>query len=755
MKRSVLIAVYAIVGTACLAVLACNRSRDTETPPYRPATIDTHPNTEYLSPEASMRTMHLPEGYHLELVASEPVIQEPVAVTWDGDGRMYVAEMRSYMQDINGTGEHLPICRITCLEDTNGDGIMDKHTVFVDSLVLPRMMLAVGDRLIVSETYTYNLYSYRDTNGDGVADEKRLVFHNDTADNANLEHQKSGLVWNLDNWIYVTANAVRYRYERGMLDVDTMADPAGGQWGLTHDDYGRLYYSSAGGEVPALNFQQNPSYGQLDLDSERLGHFDAVWPIIVTPDVQGGQPRLRADSTLNHFTASCGQSIFRGDRLPTGMRGDLFICEPVGRLIRRAKVSDDEGKIILRNAYDSAEFLTSSDMNFRPVNTYTGPDGCMYIVDMYHGIIQESNWTRPDSYLRPQILRKKLDQNIGRGRIYRLVHDGYTPGPKPHLIESTSVDLVSDLSNPNGWWRDNAQELLVVRQDESVVPALKKLALGEQSFADKWIFWKKKPSAATRVQALWTLDGLHAITPDLLSSAYKDDEPEVRKAAIRMSEFYLQVDNGSILRELSLLWDDPSPDVRVQLALSLRYSKSDDAKAVLKRMLDDYGGNELMSKSATRSLEEGDPDIMALKTRTAAMNYGDKHLIYSGYRNFSQLCASCHGLHGEGLPTMVAPPLAGAAEVNGNPDKLIRILLNGLAGPVNNKTYGGGMPGQGANNDAYIASVLSYIRNSMGNNASVIQPSDVKKVRAATTGRDTQWTLQELNALPATSPVSR
>jgi glucose/arabinose dehydrogenase len=350
----------AIPALGCLMLFAC-RSRDAEAPPYRPDTIDMHPISTYLSPQESMNTIHLPEGYHLQLVASEPVIQEPVALTWDGDGRMYVAEMRSYMQDINGTGEHLPICRITRLEDTDGDGVMDKHTVFIDSLVLPRMMLAVEDRLIVSETYTYNLYSYWDSNGDGIADEKKLVYHNDTADNANLEHQKSGLIWNTDNWIYVTANPVRYRYDKGMLDADTLADPAGGQWGLTHDDYGRLYYSSAGGEIPALNFEQNPVYGQLNLDSERRGNFDAVWPIIATPDVQGGQHRLRADSTLNHFTASCGQCIFRGDRLPTAMRGDLFICEPVGRLIRRAKVSDEKGAIVLRNAYDSAEFLTASD----------------------------------------------------------------------------------------------------------------------------------------------------------------------------------------------------------------------------------------------------------------------------------------------------------------------------------------------------------------------------------------------------------
>jgi mono/diheme cytochrome c family protein/glucose/arabinose dehydrogenase len=725
--------VITITAFSSLLLVACH-SRDREAPPYRPAKIDTNPTSEYLSPEASMKTMHLPEGYHLQLVASEPVIQEPVAITWDGDGRMYVAEMRSYMQDINGTGEHLPICRITRLEDTDGDGVMDKHTVFIDSLVLPRMMLAVGDRLIVSETYTYNLYSYRDSNGDGVADEKKLVYHNDTADNANLEHQKSGLIWNTDNWIYVTANPVRYRYDRGMLDVDTMADPAGGQWGLTHDDYGRLYYSSAGGEVPALNFQQNPVYGQLNLDSERVGNFDAVWPIIVTPDIQGGQPRLRADSTLNHFTASCGQSVFRGDRLPTGMRGDLFICEPVGRLIRRAKVSDENGKVVLRNAYDSAEFLTASDMNFRPVDTYTGPDGCMYIVDMYHGIIQESNWTKPGSYLRPQIIRKNLDQHIGRGRIYRLVHDGYTPGPRPHLLEASPDQLVGYLSHPNGWWRDNAQQLLVARGDKSVIPALKKLVLGDA------------PSPLTRVLALWTLDGLHATSQELLLAAFKDEDPQVRKAAVRISEFFLQEDNEPILEQLDALSGDTSADVRIQVALSLRYSKQPDAKAILRKMLDRDGGNELLAKAATRSLEDGDPDMIELKNRTARMNYGEKHLIYTGAANFKQLCATCHGLHGEGLPTQVAPPLAGAAEVNGNPALLVRILLKGLSGPVNGKDYGG-MPAQGANNDEYIASVLSYIRSSMGNNGSVIHPSDVKAVRKADSAQTVPWTLKELHAL--------
>jgi len=688
--------------------------------------------------------MKLPPGYHLELVASEPEIQEPVAIVWDGNGRLYVAEMRSYMQDINGTGEHLPICRITRLEDTDGDGKMDKHTIFIDSLVLPRMMLALDDRLVVNETYTYNMYSYRDKNGDGKADEKVLVYHNDKPDDANLEHQKSGLIWNVDNWIYVTSNPVRYRYNNGMLQVDTMNSPPGGQWGLTHDSYGRLFFSSAGGETPALNFQENPVYGELDLDNQRYGDFDEVWPIVGTPDVQGGQERLRADSTLNHFTASCGQSVYRGDRLPATMQEDLFICEPVGRLIRRAKMIDSNGIAILKNAYDKREFMASTDLNFRPVNTATGPDGCLYIVDMYHGIIQESAWTQPDSYIHPQIKRKQLDLNINRGRIYRLVHDGYKPGPKPQLLTASSQQLVGYLSHPNGWWRDNAQKLLVIHGDQSVVPALKKIATNEKSFGEKLTFWKKGTSAIARLHALWTLDGLKAADEKVLQGALKDEDAEVRKAAIRISEQFLAKQNSVLLAQLGNMKTDESYGVRIQLALSLRYSKDPEALAILKELKSSNARNPLLVKAASRSMEEKDESLAALRASTVGMDGEDRDLVFQGAGNFKQLCGTCHGMDGKGLASQLAPPLAGSARVNGDKGILLNIVLHGLKGPIDNKRYPDVMVAQKEHNDEYIAAVLSYIRNSFGNKQRVVSVDDVKEIRAATINRQTAWTLDEL-----------
>ena len=714
---------------------------------FKPSTINTVPTGDYLSPEESMKTIRLPEGYHLELVASEPIIQEPVAIVWDGNGRMYVAEMRSYMQDINGTGEELPICRITRLEDTDGDGKMDKHTVFLDSLVLPRMMLTLDDRLIVNETYTYSLHSYRDTNGDGVADEKKLVYKNDKRDNANLEHQRSGLIWNIDNYIYITSSKARYRYMNGQMVADTI-EGWGGQWGLTRDDYGRIYYSCAGCESAATGFQQNPVYGWMDLPDQKEGDFDAVWPITATPDVEGGYKRLRADSTLNHFSASCGQTVYRGDRLPANLYGDLFIPEPVGRLIRRAKVSNVDGKTILKNAYDKAEFIASTDMNFRPVNMDTGPDGSLYIVDMYHGIIQEGNWTRPGSYLRDKILQKKLDKNIGRGRIYRLVHDGYQPGPQPKLLDASNDKLVDYLNHPNGWWRDNAQKLLIVRNAQSVVSDLKKLALEERSFWNKLAFWKEKPSALARLHALWTLEGLQAINPEFIKATLRDEDAQVRKAAVRISERYLKKNDSDMLAALAPLKNDPSADVKIQLAASLRYLPHQIAQPLLNELLAENATNELLIRTVSKSQQDGgDPAWKALVARTSKMTDDQREMIFEGANIFRASCAICHGADGKGLASKVAPPLAGSPRVNGDKNALVRIILHGLTGPIDGVSYPGMMAPQGMNDDEYIACVTSFIRNGLGNDASFVGDKEVRKIRAEVGKRDNPWTLEELKSV--------
>ncbi len=732
---------------------SCSPSEQpTEVPPAEiayEAFFEPTPTPAFLSPEESRQTIHVPEGYRLELVASEPMIEEPVTLAWDGNGRMYVAEMRTYVQDIEGTGTDLPLSRVMRLEDTDGDGKMDKSVVFIDSLVLPRMILPLDDRVLINETYTYNIHSYRDTNGDGTADEKVLVYENEEEDTRNLEHQRSGLIWNLDNWLYATRVPHRYRWVNNQLEVDSLYDFPHGQWGIAKDDQGRMFHSLAGGEVPALGFQLNPVYGTIELDDQFEGDFFATWPIMATPDVQGGAKRMRPDSTLNHFTASCGPAIFRGNNLPADLKGDLLICEPVGRLIRRAEVMNQEGKIVLKNVYNQKEFIASTDMNFRPVHTATGPDGCLYVVDMHRGIIQESNWTKEGTYLREVALRKGLDKNVGRGRIYRLVHEDFEPDVAPRMLNEPTAQLVKYLSHPNGWWRDNAQKLIILRGDLSVVPALQAIATPPASLWDRLAFWQERPEAITRVHALWTLEGLGALDKEILFEALRDEAPEVRKTAIWMSDAHLKKGDAQVLEQLLSMKDDPSTDVRIQLVSSLRFGKTDESKAVIQAMMEQHADHELLVAAAQKSLAEENETVMQLKKKIALLNPGQKETILKGHQIFQQLCAACHGRDGKGITTggnkqMPAPPLIGSARITGDSETLIKILLHGLTGPVDGETYPDVMPPMGHNDDEYIASVISYIRSDFGEGPTVVRPRHVAQVRQETEERKAYWTLPEL-----------
>jgi len=731
-----------------IIVFTCTTHENNQKPVFNP-----HPSPAYLSPEESLKSMYLPKGYHMELVASEPMIKDPVAITWDGDGRMYVAEMLTYMEDADATGERRPWSRIMLLEDTNHDGKMDKSTVFVDSLLLPRMMQSVGNSLLVNETNSITITSYTDTNGDGKADVKKIVYQNDkyVPSDENMEHQRSGLDWNLDNWMYMTYEPVRFRYTNGTMQADSIPSGVDGQWGLTHDNYGRLFFSSAGGETPALGFQINPVYGQLNLPDQLAPGFDAVWPIIATPDVQGGNERLRPNNTLNHFTACSGQSIYRGDGFPKDFVGDYIVCEPVGRIVRRAKVYDVNGETFMKNAYDSSEFISSSDMNFRPVNSATGPDGDLYIVDMYHGIIQQGNWTKPGSFLRNKIDSLGLAKNIGRGRIYRVVYDGIKSDPKPDMLEEPTTKLLTYLGHPNGWWRDNAQKLIIVRGDLSVVPALKSIATGQKGFSGN------DTSHLARIHALWTLEGLNSIDKGTLSQALNDPNPQVRKTAVWISEAYLKKNDNQMIDEVAKLENDPSYDVRVQVLLSMYQSGSDTAKAIVNKILHDNTDNTMIV--ATKDALDKNQMVKELSGRLGGMSEDDKSTILDGAITFRSLCANCHGADGKGIvtggTTMAAPPLVGASPLQlSEKYTAMRILLGGLTGPIEGKTYSSEMPSMAANGDGWIADVLSYARYQFGNKASgkksispIVKRSEVKKMREEMKGRSKPWTLEELKKI--------
>jgi mono/diheme cytochrome c family protein/glucose/arabinose dehydrogenase len=731
---------YPIQLMLLLATLwsGCGREKNYADKIYQKPPIVKDPPIDFLSPKESMKTMHLPEGYHMELVASEPMINEPVTMAWGPNGKLYVAEMLTYMQDIDGTNQDEPWSRISVLEDLDGDGRMDKSTVFVDSLVLPRILLPLDDRVIVGGTYNRSLYSYRDTTGDNKADEKILILKNTVRDNANLEHQSASMMWSIDNWLYLSRSPFRYRFTRGKMEIDTLRDAPIGQWGLTEDESGQLFYSSAGGEVPALGYQQHPTYGVLEMEDKWEEGFEEVWPIIGTPDVQGGERRLRADGTLNHFTASCGQTIFLGDRLPA--YGDLFIPEPVGRLIRRAKVQNLDGKIVLANAYDKTEFLASTDPNFRPVDTKIGPDGCLYIVDMYRGIIQEGNWVRKGSFLRPVVERKGFDKNFGKGRVYRVVHKGMKPSKQEKLLDKTSEELLSYLSHPNGWYRITAQKLLVLRQDPSITPRLKDVLDGDVPYFPS--LFNDRDYALGRLHALWTLEGLDAVDENLIVHKLMDEDSRVRRAALRIGERYLKNGNGEALKTMANMQKDSNKDVLLQLMLSLRSSKDERAKDIIARIMVDNKQNQAVTVIGEESIKEVPLEIEILKEKYVLENRNLRNSVVNGYTNFQNICASCHGINGMGIEN-VAPPLVGSPRVKGDPNIAIKIIMNGLTGPIDGKKYAGVMAGMKGNDDQWIADVLTYIRKEL-NDSSAVNAKYVKEIRDEVKDREDYWTIEEL-----------
>jgi glucose/arabinose dehydrogenase/mono/diheme cytochrome c family protein len=703
------------------------------------------PSVPYLSPEQEQATFRLPPGYHMELVIADPVIKEPVAVAFDGNGRMFVAEMRAFMQDLDGTNERAKNGRISLHWSSKGDGVYDRHSVFIDGLVLPRMILPLDDGLLVGETDSDDLYIYRDTDGNGVAGKKELWYAGGPR-GGNLEHQPSGLVWCLDNWIYTSYNAYRLRWNgAGRPPLKESTPPNGGQWGLSQDDYGKPWFIG-GAERGPLNFQVPILYGAFNVDGQAAPEFSEVWPLVGLADVEGGPMRFRPeDKTLNHFTSACGMDIVRGDRLPADLRGDLLLCEPVGRLVRRAKVEVDDGLTHLRNAEEKSEFLRSTDPNFRPVNVCTAPDGTVYVVDMYRGVVQEAVAIREGSYLRKVVKELGLERNTGRGRIWRLVHDGARPGPLPHMLDETPEKLVAHLEHPNGWWRDTAQKLLILRGDASraAVPALQEMARGDSN-----------PLA--RLHALWTLDGLGALDAVLLREKLADAHPQVRIGALRASERLLQQGDSSLRSAVWKLINDPEPLVVIQTMMTVKsfdWPAMKETAESFEKIHPSRGVREL-----SRQLLQPASPFLTDDSFTAAQ----KSFLSLGEVGYRSLCFACHGIDGTGTPVengppgaTLAPPLAGANVILGPPQQSALVLLHGLTGPVDGRTYPTQMIPMATNSDNWIAAVLSYVRISFGNHAPLVKTEDVTRIRAATRDWTQPPTLEQVLAFPSAKPEKR
>jgi mono/diheme cytochrome c family protein/glucose/arabinose dehydrogenase len=571
--------------------------------PWPPGVQKVSSQSPVLTPDEAVKTFFMPPGYRVELVASEPLIHDPTAVDWDLQGRLWVVEMTGFVRDLETPEPNLdPIGNVVVLEDTDNDGRMDKRTVFADKLRIPRAVKVLDNGVLVGEPGT--LWFMRDTDGDLKADTREIVTNSYGLLNGSVEGNANSLVWGLDNVMHTSENEVNIRLKNGEFELEPTLSR--GEWGLSQDDAGRMYRNTNESAlhvdlVPTPYFQRNPALlrtrGSYESLAGETGDLNIVWPVRPNPGTnrayQAGVDR--EDGTLNRFTAVCAPSIYRGDRLPADLYGNAFVAEPAANFVSRIVLSDDGTTIRARKAYENAEFLASTDERFRPVYITNAPDGVLYVVDMYRGVIQDRRSTT--IYLRDHILSRKLDAPVGLGRIYRVVHETTKRDSMNPFAKATPAQLVEALSHPNGWRRDTAQRLLVERHAKPAVPALVKLA---ETASD--------PRA--RLHALWTLDGLDAIEPATVSKALADSSPEVRMSAIRIAERWLGTANHPMATAVLALTTDPHWSVREQLAASIGVLPAGPREVAAAAMLERHASDPVVVDATLSGLRGSEPAVL-------------------------------------------------------------------------------------------------------------------------------------------------
>jgi mono/diheme cytochrome c family protein/glucose/arabinose dehydrogenase len=694
-----------------------------------------------LTPAEEAKKFLLPPGFKLEPVLTDPDIEESAQIAFDGNGRMFVLELRGYMQNADAAGELDPVGRISVHEDRDNDGVYETHHVFVDRLIFPRFVLPFGPNAILTkESNSDDVWKFTDTNGDGTADKKEL-FASGLGRLLNVEHQESGFTWGLDNWIYSTINSARVRWTPGgVLREPTGSN--GGQWGTTQDNYGKIWFQAGASGMPGY-FQLPIEYGNFAYPEQFEPDLNITWgaPVLIA-DMQGGMNATRMpDGSLARATAGAGNDVFRGDRLPAEMVGDYFYGEAVARIVRRLHPVKTEGLTQLRNVYPLSEFLRSTDPLFRPVDVTTAPDGTLYITDMYRGIIQESQWSGPGTYLRSRIEQYSLDKVVRHGRIWRLTYEGMgRRTDAPRMLNESAAQLVAHLSDPNGWWRDTAQQLLVLEQDKAVVPALRQMARADSN-------------QLARIHAIWTLEGLASADAALLRELMEDRDPQIRIQAIRASETVYKAGDRTLATDYKARVKDADVEVAMQAIMTLNTLKVPDAPAAIKAALETNKARGVQLVAGTILNPPATAGRGGGLGAVAPFTPAEQAVLDKGQAIYKEVCFACHADDGRGEPmpggapgATRAPALASSPRVTGHQDYVIKTLLHGLTGPVNGTTYAEVMVPMGQSPDEWVAAIGSYIRNAFGNRAALIAAADVARARAATAGRKTPWSTAELEA---------
>lgn len=718
-----------------------------------PIPADQIPPSPYLDVDAATKAFKLVKGYTIEPVAVGEHVDMAVAIAFDANGRVWTAEMRSYMPNLDGTGEDTPNGRIRVLEDTDGDGKIDQTTTFLDGLVLPRAVAVTSDGCL----YTSGDALYF-TKRDGLKPSgEPVLIDADYARGGNPEHKGNGLLYGHDNWYYNAKSDRRYRRIHGTW-VRQSTDMRG-QWGIAKDNAGRLYHNNnstmlVGDHFAPDFFRGNPGYTARRMPSQRLGS-NAVHPIRITPGVNRAYRRgtLDSEGKLANATATCGVHIYRGNNFPREMQEMAFICEPAGDLIKAVKISRDKyNKPTGSHPYGENEFLATTDEWFLPCNIYTAPDGTMWIVDMYFGLLQHKAYMT--TYLRKQYSSRGLDKpKPSTGRIYRVRYTENAVDKVPKLEGLKASELVKYLAHANGTIRDIAQRLIVESGDQSITAELTKLA------ADR-----HHPHG--QIHAMWTLEGLGVFSEEAFSAALQSTEDDVTRTALNVLSL-MRPQNPAIQKVLQNMKQRPETlhaHVRAMAANGLADQameitlQNEKVDYLVEAFISGLGPDiktfhaqheKLASKSIKKHLTAANKNSKTTKTPEAAHMKGEALASFKRGKTLyttKAACFGCHGGDGEGMPNL-GPPLAPSEWITESPERLAKILLHGMEGPVkvNGKLYKPAAAMPKANlTDAEFADVMTYVRNAWGNKASPVSTSLVQKTRAKTKDRTEPYTDKEL-----------
>ncbi|MDE0102070.1 MAG: HEAT repeat domain-containing protein [Bryobacterales bacterium] len=597
----------AAIAAAVVAMIVASAACGSKSP------VDGLDRTRPLVPEEALRTFRLSGGFRIEVAASEPNVTDPIAAAFDENGRLYVAEMRGYPYDPPPGGQAAG--RIRLLEDTDWDGVYETSRLFADRLHWPSGIACWNGGIFV--TAAPDIVYLKDTTGDGIADARRTVFTGFGTDKS--EDIVNNLKWGLDHWIYGTtsyngatvvhaerptdpglalgANDFRFNPKTERIEA---VEGTRGDFGNAFDDWGNRFGSNSGN--PVIHAVYPLSHVVEGWEPTRLAapafvSDRRVFPISrpepwrvarrqhwarwvdTTPDMRARRFPPQELAEQGYFTGGAGLGIYRGDAYPAGYRGNAFAPEPAGNLVLRTVLERDGVTFRASRAEDGREFLASADNWFRPVNLVNGPDGCLYLLDMYREVIEDPS-AIPDEILA------HIDYYSGQdlGRIYRIVPVGFRRGARPSLGAAPLAELVDALEHPDGWWRDTAHRLLFELRPAGASAALRSLV-------------RRSDSPQARLHALWSLEGLGQLDEPSLLAALADPHPDIRRNAVRLAE--LRSAPSMPLRErVASMSSDRDAAVRFRAALAIPGLAPGLASEILAGMLPRDAGDEWIRAAA-------------------------------------------------------------------------------------------------------------------------------------------------------------